>query len=231
MPAPGPRLYKLGPPGVAHPAGACGRRERAGIIARGAHKLSILPSWSSGGLLGAKKSMMTCGSWIGLLAAPRGQGPGGGGNLNFSIPPKPLRIRFCAQRRHCQDIHVVLCAAAGMQRLLHAHKRRGAGAPFCDLSGRKIGGDCSQKGAMGEQSGEEAPLHSIGRGLRSQCGAGDYSGRKFRPRPHTPSARTCTRWGEEIRFFFGSRFCLGLAVAVPDAPGSALAGCVVGVRI
>ena len=109
----------------------------------------------------------------------------------------------------------------------------GAGAPFCDLSGRKIGGYCSQKGAMGEQSGEEAPLHSIGRGLRSQsqCGAGDYSGRKFRPRPHTPSARTCTRWGEEIRFFFGSRFCLGLAVAVPVAPGCALAGCVVGARI
>ena len=55
------------------------------------------------------------------------QGPGGGGNLNFSIPPKPLRMRFCAQRRHCQDIHVVLCAAAEMQRLLHAHKRRGGG--------------------------------------------------------------------------------------------------------
>ena len=159
------------------------------------------------------------------------QGPGRGGNLDFSMPPKPLRMRFCAQCRHCQGIHVVLCAAAGVQRLLHAYKRRGAGAPFCDLSGRKIGGDCSQKGAMGEQSGEEAPLHSIGRGLRSQCGAGDYSGRKFRPRPHTPSARTCTRWGEEIRFVFGSRFCLGLAVAVPDAPGSALAGCVVGVRI
>ena len=121
------------------------------------------------------------------------QGPAGRGNLNFSILPKPLRMRFCAQIHHCQGIHVVLCAAAGVQRLLHAYKRRGAGAPFCDLSGRKIGGDCSQKGAMGEKSGEEAPLHSIGRGLRSQCGAGDYSGRKFRPRTHTPSARTCTR--------------------------------------
>ena len=36
-------------------------------------------------------------------------------------------------------------------------------------------------------------------------------------------------WGNSI--FFGSRFCLGLAVAVPDAPWSALAGCVVGMRI
>ena len=27
VPTPGPRLYELGPPGVAHPAGACGRRE------------------------------------------------------------------------------------------------------------------------------------------------------------------------------------------------------------
>ena len=55
------------------------------------------------------------------------QGPAGRGNLNFSIPPKPLRMRFCAQIHHCQGIHVVLCAAAGMQRLLHAHKRRGGG--------------------------------------------------------------------------------------------------------
>ena len=30
VPAPPPRLYKLGLPGVAHPAGPCGRRERAG---------------------------------------------------------------------------------------------------------------------------------------------------------------------------------------------------------
>ena len=115
------------------------------------------------------------------------------------LPGHPASTWWCFVRQ--QD---------GVQRLLHAHKRRGAGAPFCDLSGRKIGGDCSQKGAMGEQSGEEAPLHSIGRGLRSQCGAGDYSGRKFRPRPHTPSARTCTRWGGEIRFFLLPAFAWGL---------------------
>ena len=39
------------------------------------------------------------------------------------------------------------------------------------------------------------------------------------------------RWGGEIRFFFASRFYLGLAVAIPDAPGSTLGGYVVGVRI
>ena len=88
-------------------------------------------------------------------------------------------MRFCAQIHHCQGIHVVLCAAAGMQRLLHAHKRQGAGAPFCDLSGRKTGCKRFQKGALGEQSGEGAPLHSAGPGLWSQCGAGYYSGRKL----------------------------------------------------
>ena len=55
--------------------------------------------------------------------------------------------------------------------------------------------------------------------------------RKIRPRTRTPSARTCTRWGGEFDFFFASRFYLELAVAIPDAPGSALRGFVVGVRI
>ena len=77
-------------------------------------------------------------------------------------------------------------------------------------------------------------VHLIAPGER-QHGRGAPTGllnmKKIGPRTRTPSARTCTRWGGEIRFFFGSRFCLGLAVAVPDAPGSALAGCEVGVRI
>ena len=77
-------------------------------------------------------------------------------------------------------------------------------------------------------------VHLIAPGER-QHGRGAPTGllnmKKIGPRTRTLSARTCTRWGGEIRFFFASRFYLGLAVAIPDAPGSALAGCVVGVRI
>ena len=107
------------------------------------------------------------------------QGPAGRGNLNFSIPPKPLRMRFCAQIHHCQGIHVVLCAAAGMQRLLHAHKRRGGGGAILRPERAKNRLQTLPERGPGEQSGEGAPLHSAGPGLRSQCGAGYYSGQKL----------------------------------------------------
>ena len=77
-------------------------------------------------------------------------------------------------------------------------------------------------------------VHLIAPGVR-QHGRGAPTGlfnmKKIGPRTRTPSARTCTRWGGEIRFFFASHFCLGLAVAIPDAPAGVLPGCVVGVRI
>ena len=75
------------------------------------------------------------------------------------------------------------------------------------------------------------PRIPLDRGLGRSAALATIAGEKIGPRTRTPSGRTCTRWGGEIRFFFASRFYLELAVAIPDAPGSALRGYVVGVRI
>ena len=113
-------------------------------------------------------------------------------------------------------------------------KRRGVHADqarFCAAPPPKIDTKC-RLGGVGGWAAAQARLMAPVERRPSRGGAvGLLNMKKIGPRTRTPSARTCTRWGGEIRFFFASRFYLELAVAIPDAPGSALRGYVVGVRI
>ena len=108
------------------------------------------------------------------------QGPAGRGNLNFSIPPKPLRMRFCAQVHHCQGIHVVLCAAAGMQRLLHAHKRRGGGGAILRPERAKNRlQTLPERGAWLRRAARRRPCIPPGRGLGRSAALATIAGENF----------------------------------------------------
>ena len=75
------------------------------------------------------------------------------------------------------------------------------------------------------------PRIPLDRGLGRSAALATIAGENF-ALVHVPPRLVHVR-GEvgKFDFFFASRFCLGLAGAIPDAPGSALRGYVVGVRI
>ena len=153
------------------------------------------------------------------------------GKSDFFCSPFRPRARFGMRLRREGGVIPVLSASEGAQRRPNAQKRRGVRALFCEPNGWKFGHKAPRGLSSGALGRKGAAMRVFWPGPGPRGGAPSYSTKKIGPRTRTPSARTCTRWGGEIRFFFASRFCFGLAVAIPDAPGSALRGYVVGVRI
>ena len=113
----------------------------------------------------------------------------------------------------------VLSAPEGAQGRLSAHKRRGVRARFCDASGRKIGYQRSQKGALGAQSGKGAPPHAIGPGLWPWGSAGYYSAQKKTTSCTYPLGSYMYEVGWKSRFFFMSSCLPGESRALPVTPG------------
>ena len=141
------------------------------------------------------------------------------------------RARFGTRLGREGVVMPVLSASEGAQRRPNAQKRRGVRALFGEPNGWKFGHKAPRGLSSGALGRKRAAMRVFWPGPGPRGGASSYSTKKIGPRTRTPSARTCTRWGGEIRFFFASHFCLGLAVAIPDAPAGVLPGCVVGVRI
>ena len=127
----------------------------------------------------------------------------------------------------------VLSASEGAQRRPNAQKRRGVRALFCEPNGQKFGHKAPRGLGSGALGRKGAAMRVFWPGPGPRGGAPSYSTKKNRP-SYTCPLGSCmymyeVGWGNSI--FFASRFYLELAVAIPDAPGSALRGYVVGVRI